>query len=370
MAHPQSAKVVEEVLQDLNGTEYVCSSLEPLSGGTANFIFKGTLTTPLPDGIKEVAVKHGEAFIASMPDFQLSTARCRAEVECLKAFGGLSSTGQSSGTYQFTVRAPRVHYFSARTNTQVQEYLPNALSLKDYALKHFSASRDPSRKLLCLELGRSLGGWLRDFHDRASSLLPEVVKVNKPMQQLKHYVNYGTLVETVASFPSILGDAKETFEKIKQVTAQELQSPDLKVIHGDFWTGNALLSDKPLIEGEKTTVFIVDWEMCQLGVQPLDLGQMIAELYELWLFKGMDEGKWLIEGFVAGYGYVDDEFAFRTALHVGTHLVAWGSRVSGSGSETQVQQVVGVGKEVILHAWHKDRAWFEAGNLGYLFAPR
>jgi hypothetical protein len=130
------------------------------------------------------------------------------------------------------------------------------------------------------------------------------------------------------------------------------------------------LPAKPLItEGEKTTVFIVDWEMCQLGAPAVDLGQMIAELYELVLFKGMDEGRWLIEGFVEGYGHVDDhdEFAFRTALHVGTHLVAWGGRVPGWGSETQVQQVVGVGKEVILHAWHKDRAWFKASDLACLF---
>jgi hypothetical protein len=81
MAHPQSAKVSGEITQALGGTEYACSSLEPLSGGTANFIFKGILTTPLPDGTKEVAVKHGEAFVASMPDFQLSTSRCVCTVQ-------------------------------------------------------------------------------------------------------------------------------------------------------------------------------------------------------------------------------------------------------------------------------------------------
>jgi hypothetical protein len=158
----------------------------------------------------------------------------------LKAFGELRPPTATDQTSRFTVRAPRLHYFSAASNTQVQEYLPNALSLKDYALKHFSdPASSSSRKPVCLELGRSLGGWLRAFHQRASSLLPEVVKANEPMQQLKHYVNYGTLVDTVANFPSLLGDARETFEEIKEATARELQqSPDLlKVIHGDFWTG-------------------------------------------------------------------------------------------------------------------------------------
>ena len=130
---------------------------------------------------------------------------------------------------------------------------------------------------------------------------------------------------------------------------------------------SALLPDRSLEQGGQTPVFIVDWEMCQLGLPALDLGQMIAEMYELSLFKGIDEGKWLIEGFAAGYGYVDDAFAFRVALHVGTHLIAWGTRVDGWGSEAQVRQVVGVAKELVLRAWHKDRAWFEAGDLACLF---
>lgn len=111
----------------------------------------------------------------------------------------------------------------------------------------------------------------------------------------------------------------------------------------------------------------MDWESCQLGLPELDVAQMIAELYQLSLFKDMDEGKWLVESFMAGYGYVDDDFAFRTALHVGTHLICWGSRVPGWGSDTQVQQVVATGKEVILRAWQRDRSWFVGGDLACLF---
>jgi hypothetical protein len=114
-------------------------------------------------------------------------------------------------------------------------------------------------------------------------------------------------------------------------------------------------------------VFIVDWEMCHLGLRQVDLGQMVAELYELSLFKDMEEGNWVIEGFAVGYGDVDDDFAFRTALHAGTHLIAWGTRVPGWGSEEQVRQVVSVGRDIVLRAWQKDRAWFEASDLACLF---
>ncbi|KAK4250571.1 kinase-like domain-containing protein [Corynascus novoguineensis] len=366
MADSTAAKFSKEVLQELSNTEYACSDLKPLSGGTANFIFKGTLNKALADGTNEVTVKHGEDYVALIPGFQIPTTRCRAEIECLKAVSGLAPT---KGSY--AVRVPKFYYFNPDTNTQIQEYLPQALSLKDYALKYFS-SPDPSRKQLCLELGRSLGVWLRDFHRWAA--LPEQAKFrdglrsNEPMQKIKHMANYQRLVGTVANFPAILGEAQETFEKIKDATAAELDRPDLQIIHGDFWTGNALLSDRPLGEADQLPVFIVDWEMCQFSLPPLDLGQMIAELYQLSLFKDIDEGKWLIEGFTAGYGSVNDEFAFRTALHVGTHLIAFGSQVPGWGSETQVQHVVGLGKDIILRAWNKDRSWFEGGDLACLFS--
>jgi hypothetical protein len=107
--------------------------------------------------------------------------------------------------------------------------------------------------------------------------------------------------------------------------------------------------------------------MCELGVRALDLGQMIAEMYELTLFKHMEEGKWLIDGFMTGYGEIDDVLAFRTAIHIGTHLICWGSRVPNWGTEEQVREVVKKGKDLILGAWHKDRSFFEASDLSSLF---
>ncbi|EAQ88958.1 hypothetical protein CHGG_05577 [Chaetomium globosum CBS 148.51] len=367
MTDPKVAKVTEDVLQGLSNTEYACSSLTPLSGGLANFTFKGSLTKPLPDGTKEVAVKHGGGLLGRDAGL-LAPHNSLSEAECLRALGELPPT---KGAY--AVQTPKLYYTSRETNTQVQTYLPHALNLKHYALKHF-ASPDPSRKPLCLELGRSLGGWLRGFHAWAlrpeQSKFREQAKANDEMRQIVHMATYNTLVSAVADFPTVLADAKETFEKIRDFTAAELQNPGLQVIHGDFWTGNILLPSQPLEEGNQMPVFVVDWEVCQFNLPSFDIGQMIAELYELSLFKGIDEGKWLIEGFVAGYGRMDDDFAFRAALHIGTHLIAWGPKAPGWGSEAQVQQVVGVGKDIILNAWRQDRAWFENGDLACLFGSQ
>lgn len=114
-------------------------------------------------------------------------------------------------------------------------------------------------------------------------------------------------------------------------------------------------------------MFIVDWEMSHIGSRALDLGQMIAELYETKLFKNVDGGLWIMQGFLEGYGALDDEMAFRTAIHVGVHLICWGSRVPGWGTQKQIEEVVKVGRDLIVHGWKKDKDWFAEGSLSCLF---
>lgn len=120
--------------------------------------------------------------------------------------------------------------------------------------------------------------------------------------------------------------------------------------------------------GENIPVFVVDWEQAQLGVPNLDLGQMIAEMYELWLFRSTPAGLGMIRGLVEAYGWVSEEFAFRTAIQVGCHLVCFGTIVAGWGTPEQVEQVAIRGRDLIQHGWNKDRAWFDSGELSCLFS--
>jgi len=71
-------QAAEKAQAALANTSYACSSLHPLSGGSANFTFKGKLVEALPDGTEEVAIKHGESFLASNPSsgWELPMYRC------------------------------------------------------------------------------------------------------------------------------------------------------------------------------------------------------------------------------------------------------------------------------------------------------
>jgi hypothetical protein len=99
-----------------------------------------------------------------------------------------------------------------------------------------------------------------------------------------------------------------------------------------------------------------------------DVGQMVAEMYALWLYKSIVAGLWMLQGLVAAYRPPSQEFAFRAALQVGAHLICITTAFGNWGTPQQLEEVVRVGRDIVLHAWHKDRTWFEQGELACLFA--
>ncbi|KAK7953591.1 hypothetical protein PG996_014483 [Apiospora saccharicola] len=380
-AQPQ-AEIQSKVLRSLEGTPFAAKSLVPLSGGTANFIYLADLAQP-HDGVAQVLVKHGEGFLASNPGFQLPTSRCVTHRRCLSS-GSLFALGEffhtpSNDGYNYVVRTPKHYPFPQDPNTQIQEYLPNGTNLKAYALEHWSASpaaelTDVRQQAQAKQLGLSLGQWLRAFHDYSSELhrrdeMRSAVAANGVMQGLKHTINFQWLLDRVAQFPDILTETVPVFEEVKEMAAAELRDENrLQVIHGDFWTGNILIPNAPIPPNADVPIFVVDWEMAQLGVPSLDLGQMLAEMYELWLYKRVRAGLWMMEGLIEGYGAVTETSALRAAVQLGAHLVCFGTSVPGWGTPEQVQEIARTGRDIICRAWRKDRAWFESGELACLFS--
>ncbi len=75
MAAESSETILSIIQESLKGGIYECISLEELSGGTANFVYRGVLKKPLADGSKTVVVKHTEGYVASSRQFHLTAAR-------------------------------------------------------------------------------------------------------------------------------------------------------------------------------------------------------------------------------------------------------------------------------------------------------
>ncbi|KAK0710694.1 kinase-like domain-containing protein [Lasiosphaeris hirsuta] len=363
-----SDDISSQVKDELRGTSFECDEVAVLTGGNANFVFRGHLAKPLPSGAEHVLIKHGEGYVSSNPSFKLPTSRCVIESESLRALGNLAPAENK----WCRVRTPELYQFNDKTNTQIQEYLPDAIDLKNYVPKHYEPNTPPSKKAECLGAGEGLGRWLKDFHDWAvepeQTGLREGAAANAALQKLKHATYYQYLLQFVDKFPAILSDSRPLFEQVKAMADAELgDDTKLQTVHGDFWTGNVLLPDKPISPSAVTPMFVVDWEVVSLGVRVRDVAQMMAELYMHKVFKEIDAGAWLMEGFVAGYGGLTPEQAFRAAIHIGCHLVVIGGSVQGWGSPEAVERVVALGRDMIVKGWQKDREWFAGRVVSCLF---
>ncbi|KAL7811412.1 kinase-like domain-containing protein [Trichoderma gracile] len=369
MSGEQTRHEIEDaVRRELNGTGYAVSALEPLTGGTANFIYRARLQNPLPDGSTEVVLKHGEAYVAQHPDFKLQMVRCHIEEEGLRLLSRLPAVVSS----MFQVRTPKLHHFNPNSCTQIQEYVTDAVNLKYYALTQFRAPTSAVVRPRCLELGRDLGRWLREFHawsDKPEQQdLREVFARNADMRNIKKYINYDQLLARVSMFPSLLEECKDVLQQIVAMATSELADDSkLAAIHGDFWTGNVLLPNAAFDDAQQVPVRVIDWEMAQVGVRAEDMGQFIAELWLLKLYKDIDGALWIINGFAEGYGKADANFTFRVLIHIGAHLICFGSTTPGWGTSEQGQKIVKDGRDVLLNAWSRDAKAFEGHDLECLF---
>jgi hypothetical protein len=127
--------------------------------------------------------------------------------------------------------------------------------------------------------------------------------------------------------------------------------------------------EKQLAEG--MNLFIIDWELAQYGRKEYDLGQMIGDLYERKHFMNADSALWIIQGFVAGYDALNDDMAFRIAIHAGVHLICWSIRRHPPAPVTepseQIQNAIRIGTEFVVKGWEGNRTWFESSELACLF---
>lgn len=289
------------------------------------------------------------------------------------------------------VTTPRLYQYSSSVDTQILEDYPSSLELKNYMTKHTIPSADVAR------LGIALGSWLKKFHDWASEQveLGETMKKNQGMKKIKFWVNYGRLAATIKLFPTILERCRDMFREMEEKYKREAEEEDGELIHGDFWSGkyvlfnipcahfapcigrgqsltgsSFLLRDGPIPSGpEPLKLVVIDWELSQLSSRAFDLGQCFAELFLLKHFRSIQAGSDMISAFMTGYGSLNEDMAFRVALHFGVHLIVWPCRVQGWGEGAIMEKCVEFGRDCCEHAWKKDKEWFRGGALGALFFP-
>lgn len=104
---------------------------------------------------------------------------------------------------------------------------------------------------------------------------------------------------------------------------------------------------------------VIDFELSHVSHRAVDLGQFIGDLFE----KGhlhssvRPNAIALVENFIAGYGSVTEDMAFRIALHAGVHMINWWSRGRKEESE-EGRELLRKALEIVSRAWKRDKKWF------------
>ena len=109
-------------------------------------------------------------------------------------------------------------------------------------------------------------------------------------------------------------------------------------------------------------ILVIDWEQAQLGMPALDHGEMIAELYSFWLYKKIDAGLWILQGYAEGLGEQRETEVWRNIIQAGVHLLSF-STIAGWGTPDQIEEVAGLARDIIVNAWPRNREWFENSEL-------
>ncbi|KAF9771789.1 hypothetical protein IL306_010535 [Fusarium sp. DS 682] len=246
-------QVRQKISAWLNTTPYAASSLEPLTGGQTNFTYRAQLIRPQEDGTTEVVVKHGEPYMARYPANAVALNRCYKDVEA-EILSVLVTNELQVGQYgsvSFAIKTTKAYLYDAETKTLVLEYLTNVTDLKTYFSNHFPSLTPESLRESVKDLGNALAKYVIEFHDATRKAVQDslnmkhaerspafntVIHSSDEMQKLKHWINYDWMMDRINQFPSILAEAKDTFQLVKNMALEELsnQSADLTLIHGDY----------------------------------------------------------------------------------------------------------------------------------------
>ncbi|KAF2114307.1 kinase-like domain-containing protein [Lophiotrema nucula] len=376
--------IADQTLKFLSKTPYACSTLTPLSGGTTNFVYRGSLASPSPAHAKHgslvttVIIKRATDFVSANQDFKLDPSRSAFEEVMLNAVDGFPPITTLDG---LVIKAPKLYFFDRETNTQVLEDIPGSTDL----LKLLNTLSFPAAS----SIGRALGSWLKAFHDWTSepeqtALRTELAK-NKSMQELKSKITYEMFIPVLErNFPEILERHQEILEEVRAAVAEELTREDKtdlgeswSIVHGDFWMGNVLLPDPTPTSDNlpNSTLYIIDFEFAQLSHRSLDLGQIVGDIYERDLLPSSPRASPLslplLQAFIAGYGPLSEDLAYRTAIHAGIHLIGVLTRRDPSTAwlwpREEVEGLMSVAVCWIVKGWQRDGGWFGDSVLARLF---
>ena len=299
---------IEQYLQTA-GIQY--KSLEKLTGGTANFVWR-----MVDEAGHTSVIKHAEPYVANHPEMPFPVDRMDFEHHAL-------ITIPKHIPADDLIRMPEVYGYDASQHV---------LTIADGGSRTLKdAYTDPSIDVC--DYGRRIGAWLAALHQGTTST--DIGDNVTAKYIYRHaYANAPAAAEKLGLDPSLA-------ERVNREYGSLLNTDDQSLCHGDLWPGNMLVSDRGLM--------VVDWEMVRRGCGATDVGQFAAEAYFLDRFRG---NRGLLSAFLSGYKQarkLEDNFIKRVAVHMGVHMAFWPTVVHWGSSE-ETKELVVMGNDIMRQA--------------------
>ncbi|KAF2659051.1 kinase-like protein [Lophiostoma macrostomum CBS 122681] len=317
------------------------TSITLLTGGTANYVFRVTLSNN-----KTLIYKHAEPYLSSSTSFAFDPTRMDYENRVLE------------------ILPPLLH-------AQLPESKVHAVSRNSY---------DQAAKLLCIEdggdrnlkvayedpeldveiVGKELAKWAAALHTCSTGTSLSLtdaesgdLKANNPVGIHIYRHSYRGLHTALSEY----GYDAEFGGYINEQYGSLLATDNECVCHGDLWPGNVLVKFDKDAESE-VQLTIVDWEMTRRGTSATDVAQFAAEAFLLDRFWG---GRGFLPVFLDAYVEarhergvsVGKEWVRRMAVHWAVHIAYWPTRVEWVDREGR-QKLVDIGVKVLKAAVDDD----------------
>lgn len=222
-------EIADKIKAVLDKTEWRVTKLTRVSGGNANFTYRGFLA----DHDQTIFIKHAEPFAALNQGYMLDATRSDFEWMMLQVLSGKLE----SKTKQLEVRTPKV--LGLRGTTKLIEDLPNSLTIKAF-LSQYGSTIESN---VASTLGAALGNWLAQFHrwlngDEQEAKDTRAKLRSNPLIGPRANLYIGSYKDCMKLVPkdTVAWPTAEEFSKIEE-HVRSLYSAGNEAIHGDFWTG-------------------------------------------------------------------------------------------------------------------------------------
>ncbi|KAF4616583.1 hypothetical protein D9613_008538 [Agrocybe pediades] len=322
----------------------------PISGGLANHTYRVILKEENSEEDSSFVIKYAPPVVASNPSWPLDSKRGFFEYSALQHVPSFKLSTTST-----LVNTPEaIRYDDKAFVLSIGDAGVTTRTLKQRLI-------EDAKNLDIPAIGQALGEWLAELHrwgrSEAAAPLRKILAQNTEIADLAiKYTFQGLVPEDDPLWKNVL-------EYVNDLRDQDKNDSDF-IVHGDFWTGNILVSDPHVAEihaTKPTTLTVVDWEASNCrNFTWNDVGQMCAEMYQPTFFgHAGDHGTKLVSEFVKAYLSrleLSQEERRLACMRFGVHLFVWPG-VTGWGDEVSVAECKKLGREFVDRAWHSDWSW-------------